>query len=435
VSEDADGAEQETGRPAWRIDLTPLRSSRDFRLLFSAGVVTYFGSMFTFVAIPLQAQQLTGSFLVVGALGLVEVIPIIVFGLWGGALADHVDRRRMILGTELAAGMCAIALLANSMLDQPQVWPLFVVGALFATIDSLQRPSIDALVPQTVTHDQLAGAAALMSLRWSAGFIVGTSIAGLIAGYFGVSVAYGLDLATYAVSFLLLTRLRSRGRMSDDERLPGLKAIGEGVRYAWGRKDLLGTYAIDTIAMVLAFPWAVFPFVAERYDAPWALGLLYAASAVGATIASLTSGWTSRVHRHGRAIVIAASLYGLGIAAFGLAPNLALALVFLALAGAADMVSGVFRSLVWNMSIPDELRGRLAGIEMLSYAIGPQLGNARVSFMAQWRGLSASIAIGGFACAAAVVAVAAALPTMWRYDDRTSPHVAEVRRRRELDAS
>jgi MFS family permease len=435
VNQEDVAAPDEPPRRRWSIDVRPLRSSRDFRYLFSAGVVTYFGSMFTFVAIPLQAQQLTGSFIVVGALGLVEVIPIIVFGLWGGALADHVDRRRMILVTELAAGLCALALLANSMLDDPQVWPLFVLGALFATIDSLQRPSIDALVPQTVSHDQLGGAAALMALRWSVGFIVGTSVAGLIAGSLGVSVAYALDVATYAVSFVLLSRLRSRGRMSDQDRLPGLAEIGEGIRYAWGRKDLLGTYAIDTIAMVLAFPWAVFPFVAERFDAPWALGLLYASSAVGATIASLTSGWTSRVHRHGRAIVVAASLYGLGIAAFGLSSNLALALVFLALAGAADMVSGVFRSLVWNMSIPDDLRGRLAGIELLSYAIGPQLGNARVSFMAQWRGLSTSIAFGGIACAAAVVALAAALPTMWRYDDRTSPHVADVRRRRELGAS
>ena len=151
---------------------------------------------------------------------------------------------------------------------------------------------------------------------------------------------------------------------------------------------------------------------------------------IGATIASLTSGWTSRVHRHGRAIVVAASSYGLAIAGFGLSPTLWLALVFLVVAGATDMVSGLFRSLVWNQSIPDELRGRLAGIELLSYAIGPQLGNARVSFGAQWRGLSASIAVGGFACAAGVVALAFALPTMWKYDVRTSP-----RRRRSAPSS
>ncbi|MFN8169653.1 MAG: MFS transporter [Candidatus Nanopelagicales bacterium] len=264
---------------------------------------------------------------------------------------------------------------------------------------------------------------------------MGTSVAGLVAGYLGVGIAYAVDAVSYALSFVILLGLRSRGRVSDADSLPGVRAIAEGVRYAWGRKDLLGTYAVDTLAMVLAFPWAVFPFVADSFDAPWALGLLYAASAVGATIASLTSGWTSRVHRHGRAIVVAAVLYGLMIAGFGLSPTLAVALLFLVLAGAADMVSGVFRSLVWNQSIPDELRGRLAGIELLSYAIGPQLGNARVSIGAQLRGLGASIAFGGFACAAGVVALAFALPTMWRYDDRTSRDVAEVRRQRAAEAA
>ena len=306
----------------------------------------------------------------------------------------------MILATELGSGACALLLLANTLLAEPRVWVLFVVAGLFAVTDSLQRPSLDALVPQTVAHDQLAGAAALMSLRWSVGFILGTSVAGLVAGYVGVGVAYAVDTVSYVLSFLILLGLRSRGRVSDVDGVPGVAAVAAGVRYAWSRKDLLGTYAVDTLAMVLAFPWAVFPFVAESFDAPWALGLLYAASAVGATIASLTSGWTSRVHRHGRAIVVAAAAYGLMIAGFGLSPTLWSALAFLVLAGAADMVSGVFRSLVWNQSIPDELRGRLAGIELLSYAIGPQLGNARVSFGAQLRGLSSSIAIGGIACTA-----------------------------------
>jgi MFS family permease len=327
-----------------------------------------------------------------------------------------------------------VLLLVNALLPEPRVWVLFVVGALFAVAGALQRPSLDALVPQTVDHAHLAGAAALMSLRWSVGFILGTSLGGLVASYLGVSVAYGIDVVSYVVAFVLLLGLRSRGRMSD-EGTPGLSSIAEGVRYAWSRKDLLGTYAVDTLAMVLAFPWAVFPFVAEKYGAPWALGLLYAAASVGSTIASLTSGWTTRVHRHGRAIVVAASLYGLAIAGFGLSPTLTLALVFLTLAGAADMVSGVFRQLVWNQSIPDELRGRLAGIELLSYAIGPEIGNARVSLMAQWRGLSVSIASGGILCAAGVLALAAALPTMWNYDVRTSPHVAEVRRQRRADVS
>ncbi len=416
----------------WRVDLSPLRTSRDFRLLFASGVVSYLGSMFTFVAVPLQAQQLTGSFVVVGALGLVEVVPLIFFGLWGGALADHVERKRVIVWSEIGSGLCALVLLVNALLAQPHIWVLFVVGALAATCDSLQRPSLDALLPQTVEHEQMSAAVALSSLRWSVGFILGTSIAGLVASYLGVAVAYGIDVVSFVASVLLLIRLSKRSAVVEDGQ-PGLDAVKEGLAYAWGRKDLLGTYAIDTLAMVLAFPWAVFPFVAQRFDAPWALGLLYAASSVGATVASLTSGWTARVHRHGRAIVVAATAYGLAIAGFGLAPDLAVALAFLALGGAFDMVSGVFRGLVWNQSIPDELRGRLAGIELLSYAIGPQLGNARVSLVAQARGLSFSIASGGILCAAGVMALAAALPTLWAYDDRTSPDVAMVRARRKAE--
>jgi MFS family permease len=413
----------------WRIDVSPLRTSRDFRLLFSAGVITYLGSMFTFVAVPLQAQQLTGSFVVVGLLGLVEVVPIIVFGLWGGAVADHYDRRRVIIAAEVGSALCAVLLLVNALQSEPRVWVLFVVGALAATAESIQRPSLEALVPQTVPHDRLAGAAALMSLRSSAGFIFGTAIAGVVASTFGVAIAYAVDVLSFVVSVVLLLGLRSRGRVQE-EGTPGLSSIVEGLGYAWSRKDLLGTYAVDTLAMLLAFPYAVFPFVAERYDAPWALGLLYAAPAVGDAIASATSGWTSRVHRHGRAIVVAASSYGLAIACFGLSPTLWLALLFLAVSGAFDMASGIFRQLIWNQSIPDDLRGRLAGIELLSYAVGPQLGNARVSLMAQSRGLATSIASGGILCAAGVVALAAALPSLWSYDDRTSPHVAAVRRAR-----
>ena len=260
------------------------------------------------------------------------------------------------------------------------------------------------------------------------------SIAGIVASTFGVSVAYAVDVVSFVASVALLTRLRSRGRVSE-EGTPGLSAIGEALQYAWTRKDLLGTYAIDTLAMVLAFPTAVFPFVAQKYDAPWALGLLYAAEAIGSTIASLTSGWTSRVNLHGRAIVIAATLYGLAIAGVGIAPSLALTLVFLMLAGMFDMVSGLFRSLVWNQSIPAALRGRMAGVELLSYSIGPQLGSARVSFVAQARGLNASIASGGILCAAGVLALAAALPTLWRYDVRASTDVAKVRRERQDSTS
>jgi MFS family permease len=339
----------------------------------------------------------------------------------------------MVLIGELGAASCAAALFMNAVSPSPRVWVLFVVGACFAIFDSIQRPSLDALLPQIVDHDHITSAAALMSLRGNATFVIGTAVGGFIASYLGVAYAYGLDLFSYLVSFLLLRQITSRGRMSDEQSLPGLSSIGDGIRYAWQRKDLLGTYAIDTTAMIFAFPTAVFPFVAEKYQAPWALGLLFAAPAVGAGVASLTSGWTSHVHKHGRAIFLAAIAYGVTIALFGLSPTLIWALIFLALSGAADMVSGVFRQAIWNMSIPDEIRGRLAGIELMSYAIGPQLGNARVSLGSQWKGLTASITTGGILCAVGVFGLALSLPSLWKYDVRTSVHVAEVRAERETN--
>ena len=183
--------------------------------------------------------------------------------------------------------------------------------------------------------------------------------------------------------------------------------------------------------MTFAFPFALFPFVAQQFHAPWSLGLLYTAPYVGSLVATLTSGWSSRVHHHGRYIAVAAAAWGLAIALFGLSPTLPLALFFLVLAGAADMISGLFRGLMWNLTIPDELRGRMAGIELLSYSIGPTLGQVRASFGAQLTSLRTSLATGGFVTVIAVATVTAFLPGLWRFDDRTDENARRQRQLRE----
>ena len=409
-----------------RVDLTPLRGSRDFRFLVVAGAVTSIGSLTTYVALPFQVKELTGSFVAVGLLGAVELVPLIVFGLWGGAIADAHDRRRIVIGCELALLLCSAALLANSLLPEPQLWVLYVVAALFATLDSLQRPSLDAIIPRIVPHDQLAAAAAINAMKWQLASLAGPAAAGFLIAGLGVSAAYGLDVATYAVSMALLWRLRPVPPGDGSER-PSIAAIVEGVRYAWGRKDLLGTYLVDTVAMLFAFPMALFPFVADDLEAPWALGLLYTAPFAGSLLMTLTSGWTSHVHRHGRAIFVSAIAWGLGIAAFGLATNIWVALGCLAAAGAADMSSGLFRTLMWNQTIPDELRGRMAGIELLSYSVGPTLGQVRASTVAQLTSLRVSIVSGGLLCVAATGLLIAALPSLWRYDARTDSHAQRQR--------
>ncbi len=416
-----------------RIDVTPLRTSRDFRIIFASGLVTYLGSMITYVALPFQVAELTGSFVAVGLIGLAELVPLIVFGLYGGSLADSVDRKVMVIATEVASGALVAVLLLNSLLPTTQLWVLYAVAMMLAAVDGLQRPSLDAMIPRVVAHDQLAAASALVSLRWQLGSIVGPAIGGLLLSAGGAVAAYGVDVLTFAVSILLLLRLRSIRASADAERA-SLRHIAEGMRYAWSRKDLLGTYAVDLIAMVFAFPYALFPFLAEELGGAWTLGLLYSAGAVGSLIVTLTSGWTASVHRHGRAIVLAAAVWGLGIALVGVSQDLWWVLLFLAIAGGADMVSGIFRSVMWNQTIPDDVRGRMAGIELLSYSIGPLLGQLRSSTAASLTSLRMSFVSGGVLCIIGVGIAAVALPSLWKYDDRTSPEALrerDIRRERE----
>ncbi len=414
-----------------RVDTSPLRQSRDFRLIFASGIVTYLGSMITYVAIPFQVAELTGSFVAVGLIGLAELVPLILFGLYGGALADRVDRRVMVIATEVASGLLVLILMLNAALPEPQVWVLYVIAMLLAVTDGLQRPSLEAMIPRVVAHDQLAAASALNSLRWQLGSIVGPAIGGLLLSAGGAVAAYGVDALTFLLSVVLLWRLRSiRAARDEAQDSPALRQVAAGLRYAWSRKDLLGTYAVDLVAMVFAFPYALFPFLAADLGAPWALGLLYAAGAVGSLAVTLTSGWTAHVHRHGRAIVLAASLWGLAMGLVGLAPGLVAVLALLAVAGAADMVSGIFRTTMWNQTIPDDVRGRMAGIELLSYSIGPLLGQVRSSTAASLTSLRMAFVSGGVLCIVGVTACAFAFPSMWRYDARTDDNARRQRERR-----
>ncbi|MEU6769419.1 MFS transporter [Streptomyces sp. NPDC046853] len=412
-------------------DLSPWRSTRDFRLLWVQGLVTTFGSFMALVALPLQIKDLTDSPLAVGAMGAVELVPLIVFGLYGGALADAVDRRKVILLTEAGLGLLAAVLLVNALLPEPLLWPLYVVAAGVSALAGLQRPALDSLMARIVPHDQLTAAAALNSLRWNVGAIAAPSLAGLVVAYAGHAPAYAITVACFAASVALCARIAPAPPAHDAEK-PSLRGLAEGARYAWSRPVLLGTYAIDMAAMFFAFPNTIFPFLAEDLDAEWSLGLMYAAGAVGSLLLSLTSGWTSRVRRHGLLVVFGAAGWGLAITAAGWFGNVWVVLVCLALAGAGDMLSGLGRSTIWNQTIPDELRGRLAGIEVLSYSVGPQLGQVRAGAAAGWTGTRTAIWSGGLACMASVAALTALLPKLVSYDASTDEDAA---RRREGSAA
>ncbi|NBQ59995.1 MAG: MFS transporter, partial [Actinobacteria bacterium] len=358
------------------IDFSPLKKYPDFRRLWLSGLISYFGSMFTYVALPFQVKELTGSYLAVGLIGLVEIIPLVVFGLYGGVLADHMDRKKMIWATEFTALFFSLILLINSLLPSPSLALIYIMAALFSAVDGLQRPSADAILPRLVEHHDLPAASALMSLRWQMGMIAGPALAGVLISVAGVSAGFIFDIATYFLSLIILIKVKSVPPIEISEN-PSFSSLVAGVKYATSRKDLMGTYLVDLSAMFFAMPTALFPFWAEEAGAPWALGLFYAAGTIGSILVTLTSGWVKNYSKHGRAIFLAALGWGVAITCAGLVNNLALILLFLILAGASDMVSALFRSTLWNQSIPDEFRGRLAGVELISYSVGPLGGQTR----------------------------------------------------------
>jgi len=417
-------------------DIAPLRTSRDFRLLFASRTVTLLGSQATEVALLVQAKQLTGSAVAVGLLGAVELVPLVVFGLYGGALADRLDRRRLIRWCEAGLGCCAALLLVNASLTRPAVWPLYLIAAGLMALSALQRPSLEASVPRVVGRDQLTAAAALQSMAVNTSVIAGTALGGVLATWPGPLAVYVFDAVSFTVSLGFLGRLGPLPAPEPDDDAPagGLRSEPEGqkaprrrarrhsllsgIRYARRRPELVGSYLVDLAAMTFSFPNALFPFMAAELHAPWAVGLMFAAPSAGAVAASATSGWAGRVHRHGRAIALAAAGWGLAITGFGLAPDIAVALALLVLAGGADMLSGIFRATLWNQTIPDSMRGRMAGVELLSYSLGPSAGQIRAGGVASVTSPRFSLWSGGLICVGAVAVTCAALPGFVAYSAR-----------------
>ncbi len=406
------------------IDLAPLKKSRDFSLLWAAGLISYFGSMITYVAVPFQIKELTDSYVAVAISGLVEIVPLVIFGLYGGVLADALDRKKLIWVTEALSLLFTGILLINAMMDSPNLLLIYIVSGLFAATSGLRQPAMQAALPRLVDHEDMTAAAALMSLRWQVGVIVGPAVGGILISSYSVAVGYAADIATFIVSIALIAFMK-KIPPSHEAEAPSLSALIDGVKYAFSRKDLLGTYLIDLAAMFFAMPTALIPFWADQLGAPWALGLLYAAGTIGSIAITLTSGWTKNVHFYGRAIMWAAIGWGVAIALSGATNYLWLVLLFLTLAGASDMISALFRSAMWNQTIPDNLRGRLAGIELLSYSLGPLAGQMRAASMAAVTTLSISVTSGGIICVIVVVLLASFLPDFRKFDIRTNKFALE----------
>ncbi|MCO6510282.1 MAG: MFS transporter [Aridibacter famidurans] len=406
------------------VDITPLRISRDYRLLFFGQLISFFGSMMTFVVIPVQMYQLTGSNFHVGMLYAAEFVPMIILSFIGGALADAVDRRMMLRGTEIGQTFVTAILLANAFLPEPQLWVLYVGVALHAGLAGLQRPSYEAMIQQIMPSELMSAVSALNSIRFSIGFIISPAIAGLIIVQFGAKIAYAIDFVTFAASLVAVWMISKTPGVEDPDH-PGIASIIKGFRYAIGRQELLGTYIVDINAMFFAMPMALFPALATQFGES-SVGLFYSAMGLGPLVASLTSGWTKKINRHGMMVLVAAGLWGVMIIFFGLAESLWVSLGFLALAWFFDMISGIFRATIWNQTIPMRYRGRLAGIEMISYLTGPMLGNAKAGIVASFYGVQFAIVSGGILAVIGAVALAVFLPNFWTYDGREGVKLKEI---------
>jgi len=399
------------------VDTRPLRH-RDFRNLWIGQAISTLGGMIGTVAIPYQMYSLTHSTLAVGLLGLAALVPLLVVPLVGGAIADAGDRRAVLLRTEAGMVVVTSLFLANSLLEHPQVWALYVLEAAAVSVFSLGRPAMASLTPRLVPEEQIAAASSVQSIYESFAAVAGPAAGGILIAAVGISGAFAIDLATYAASIVALAKLPHIPPSEEAERV-SVRSIVDGFRYVLRNQPLIGIFAVDTSAMVFGMPSALFPAYAEHFGGGAStLGYLYAAPYAGALVGSLLSGWTSHVHRFGIAITISACLWGAAIVGFGLASSLGLALVFLAFAGGADFYSAVLRGTMLMRATPDHLRGRLSGIEFMQVAGAPNLGNLESGVVASVFSLRTAVVSGGVLCIAGCALVALLLPKFLRYDVR-----------------
>ena len=380
--------------------------------------------MMSFIVVPWQMYQLTQSSAMVGYISIAEFVPMFTLAFVGGALADFLDKRKMLRATEMGQTVVTLILLLNSLLDQPRIWILFVAVALHAALAALQRPAFESFIQKVIPTDMMSAVMALNSIRFSIGMILGPAIAGVIATQFTPAWAYFIDLVTFGASLGAVFMIRSVAPPENADR-PSFAGVMNAVKYAFRRQELLGTYFIDIAAMFFAFPQALYPALAQMYG-PSYVGLFPGAIAAGALLASVTSGWTKNIHRHGLMVTIAAVLWGIAILFFGLANSIVPALFFLAAAGFFDMISGIFRGSIWNQTIPNYLRGRMASIEMISYLTGPYLGSAKMGLVAEHFSVRTALISGGAMCVGAVILTALFLPKFAAYDGREGVRQREL---------
>lgn len=407
------------------IEATPLRASRDFRLLFCGEAVGVLGSQVRLVAIPYLVYLITGSSLAVGLVSLAQFVPTAAFALAGGALADVVDRRRLLLVTQSLVVVSAALLAVPLLFATPPLWYLVVVVMIAAGVQSVDSPTRRAVIPSLVGQQHVANALSLEQVTSQLGSVLGPAVGGLLLARFGVGPALLVNVVTAAVSLgavFLMAPMPPAPQPAGAKT--GVAAIREGLAYLRNKPVLVSTFVIDLNAMIFGGPQALFPALAAQVyrTGPLGLGLLYAAPGAGALGGALLTGWVGRVRHQGRAVVVAVAVWGLAIALFGLfTRSFLLGLGLLAVAGAADMFSTVFRGTILQLAVPDRLRGRLSSVHFLVVTSGPRLGDVEAGTVAVLASTRVSVISGGLAALIGAAAVGCALPAFWRYDALAEP--------------
>jgi MFS family permease len=413
-------SEQQARRPSLlrraAVDVTPLRTSPGFRRLWTSQAIAYVAWRMMLVLVPVQVYRETGSTLDVGLYALTQFVPLVLVTILGGALADTRDRRSLLLVSNVGIAIFTAAFVVVSIPHHTNVVLLFVLGFFAWSSFSLGSGAVRSVTPRLVPLDQLPAAAALNGLYTNLGLVIGPAVAGVLIDAVGLPTTYGISLAGMLVA---IVAVRGMERVPPEENAPRLSfmTLVEGFRYLGTQRLVLGFFLIDTLAMIFGMPNALFPALAQHvFRNPASVGYLFAAPALGAFLISVFSGWASRVRRQGIAIVVSASGWGVAIAAFGLTRSLWIGLLLLAVAGAADQVSAIFRATIVLTVTPDAMRGRLGGIEFAQVASSPALGNVEAGVVAQLTSLRFSIVSGGVACVVGALAVAALFPVLLRYD-------------------
>ena len=397
------------------VDITPLRKYRHFRRLWAGQVVSGMGSQLTLVAVSFQAYSLTHSTLVVGLLGPAQLVPLLAGALWGGTLADAIDRKRVLILTQIAMATAIGGLVVNASFSHPSVWPLFVCTAASAGFQGVDWPARRAALPMLVDTQDVTAAIALQTTIQQLALVAGPALAGVLIATLGLSAVYGIDVTSFSLALIAAVLLPALVPSGGGTPM-GLRSMAEGFRHLRKEKLLSATYMIDLNAMIFGMPRAVFPALGVGLFGGGAgvVGLLYAAPGGGALIGSLFTGWCGRVHHQGRAIAACVVMWGVTIALFGVVPVLWIGLVLLALAGAADVVSAVFRQAVQQRAVPEHLQGRLSGTFFAVVAGGPRVGDAETGVAAAIGGPQFAVWSGGLACVIGVAILLWRVPELWR---------------------